>query len=605
MTPISTRFGLAALCSAFVLLLTAAPAFSAPTLPTNFRDDPVTALDRPTGLAFTPDGRLLVAGQAGTVNVFRNGTLQQPPALDISAKTCSDQERGMMAVAVDPSLRLQPLHLRLLHVEQARGVCEYGSNGSTRLPVNRVSRFVLADNDTVDEAGEAVLIDNIPAPEGYHIGADLHFGKDGYLYVSTGDGGCDYAEPVVVRRLQRRRARPERPARQGAADHARRRHPGEQPVPGRGQRALQRHRDAPTRERSARRHSPGACATRSGWPSTPTPRARGSSSTTSGDITWEEVDLGQAGADYGWNFREGPCATRVDHGLRRSAGRHDESDPRLQPRHRLHVDHRRRLRPERRLADDYDGAYLYGDLVCGKMFRLTPAAGGGYTATEFASGFGAYSLVSMTFGPSGTGQALYYITLNPSGQVRRISYTGAPRGHARPKSATPVFVSLVPAYRQCTAASRVHAPPLGGSSCTPAQESSQLTVGTADANGKAPGSGGYTQFRLLPDNMSTPADESDVALVLNIDRHPPQGGPDRLHRRASGRDHDPPDRQVQRPVGDRRCHDDGLLAGLPLLNARRPRTRRSARRAGPPRPRTTLIPGRSPEGSGRCGSWTG
>ena len=103
MTPISTRFGLAALCSAFVLLLTAAPAFSAPTLPTNFRDDPVTALDRPTGLAFTPDGRLLVAGQAGTVNVFRNGTLQQPPALDISAKTCSDQERGMMAVAVDPA----------------------------------------------------------------------------------------------------------------------------------------------------------------------------------------------------------------------------------------------------------------------------------------------------------------------------------------------------------------------------------------------------------------------------------------------------------------------------------------------------------------------
>ena len=28
-----------------------------------------------------------------------------------------------------------------------------------------------------------------------------------------------------------------------------------------------------------------------------------------GEITWEEIDLGTAGADYGWNVREGHCAT--------------------------------------------------------------------------------------------------------------------------------------------------------------------------------------------------------------------------------------------------------------------------------------------------------
>ncbi|MBA2490711.1 MAG: PQQ-dependent sugar dehydrogenase [Gammaproteobacteria bacterium] len=28
-----------------------------------------------------------------------------------------------------------------------------------------------------------------------------------------------------------------------------------------------------------------------------------------GQITWEEINLGQAGADYGWNLREGPCPT--------------------------------------------------------------------------------------------------------------------------------------------------------------------------------------------------------------------------------------------------------------------------------------------------------
>ena len=27
-----------------------------------------------------------------------------------------------------------------------------------------------------------------------------------------------------------------------------------------------------------------------------------------GQGAWEEIDLGQAGADYGWNVREGHCA---------------------------------------------------------------------------------------------------------------------------------------------------------------------------------------------------------------------------------------------------------------------------------------------------------
>src|SRR5439155_12768594 len=59
-------------------------------------------------------------------------------------------------------------------------------------PVNRVSRFILGDGDVVDPASETVLIDNIPSPGGYHNAGDLQFGKDGYLYVSTGDGSCDW-----------------------------------------------------------------------------------------------------------------------------------------------------------------------------------------------------------------------------------------------------------------------------------------------------------------------------------------------------------------------------------------------------------------------------
>jgi glucose/arabinose dehydrogenase len=42
-------------------------------------------------------------------------------------------------------------------------------------------------------SGQTVLIDNIPSTAGNHNAGDVQFGKDSYLYVSVGDGGCDYA----------------------------------------------------------------------------------------------------------------------------------------------------------------------------------------------------------------------------------------------------------------------------------------------------------------------------------------------------------------------------------------------------------------------------
>src|SRR6266540_6031270 len=58
--------------------------------------------------------------------------------------------------------------------------------------------------------------------------------------------------------------------------------------------------------------------------------------------------------------------------------------------------------------------------------------------------------------------------------------------HPRPKGATPLRVSLVPAYKQCPnsapPANRQHGAPLAVLSCNPpVQASNFLTVGTADA----------------------------------------------------------------------------------------------------------------------------
>ena len=94
--------------------------------------------------------------------------------------------------------------------------------------------------------------------------------------------------------------------------------------------------------------------------------------------------------------------------------------------------------------------------------------------------------------------------------------------YVRPKGASPFSVPLVIAYRQCTAPNRVHGPPgLGGatlnSSCNPpVQVSDHLTVGTFDANQKAVQSKGNVTLTVTPGNASTPADEADVLLHLEL-----------------------------------------------------------------------------------------
>src|SRR5688572_12826649 len=76
--------------------------------------------------------------------------------------------------------------------------------------------------------------------------------------------------------------------------------------------------------------------------------------------------------------------------------------------------------------------------------------------------------------------------------------------HPRPKGATPLRVSLVPAYNSCTAPNRTHGPPLAFPSCNPpVQASSFLTVGTPDANGAVANSVGYFRMDVAPANPDT------------------------------------------------------------------------------------------------------
>ena len=98
--------------------------------------------------------------------------------------------------------------------------------------------------------------------------------------------------------------------------------------------------------------------------------------------------------------------------------------------------------------------------------------------------------------------------------------------HPRPKGATPLRVSTVPAFKQCTAPNRTHGAPLAFPSCNPPVQSSNfLTIGSPDANG-APATSVASVRLDVQAGVPGPPEDSDVLIKANITdvRCTPAGG---------------------------------------------------------------------------------
>ncbi|MEA2272778.1 MAG: hypothetical protein QOI98_1486 [Solirubrobacteraceae bacterium] len=403
-----------ALACAFAVL--SAPAGAA-TLPAGFVDEAFVAVPSPTAIAFTPDNRRLITSQGGTLRVRQNGLLKT--ALDLSAVTCSDSERGLLGVAVDPNFQTNNF-IYLYYTFKKSGTCPYNTTAS---PVNRVARFTLPATNVIDIASQLVLVDNIPSPNGNHNGGGLEFDSAGNLYVSVGDGGCDYLGNSGCG---------------GGNDASRDRNvllgkvlrittsggiPASNPFQG---------------SKSARCNLTGSttlglkCQETYAWGlRNPFRIAIDPNGTGNllyindvGQDTWEEIDKGKAGADYGWNIREGHCATAstTDCGAP-PAGM---TNPIFDYGHTTGCEAitGAAFVPTGAWPSAYNDAYIFGDYTCGRIFQLVPNGSGGFTSTQFGT-IDAGGPIDMTFGPRGTGgTALYYTTYAGGGQVRRIAYTG-------------------------------------------------------------------------------------------------------------------------------------------------------------------------------------
>jgi Tol biopolymer transport system component len=110
-------------------------------------------------------------------------------------------------------------------------------------------------------------------------------------------------------------------------------------------------------------------------------------------------------------------------------------------------------------------------------------------------------------------------TFNNRPDWQRVPDPGPPPvpGYARPKGATPLNVSLVPAYVPCDAPDHEHGPSLAFPSCGPPRPASDyLTVGTADSNGQPAKSIGSVLLSVMPGNPATAEDEADVDFNISL-----------------------------------------------------------------------------------------
>ena len=90
----------------------------------------------------------------------------------------------------------------------------------------------------------------------------------------------------------------------------------------------------------------------------------------------------------------------------------------------------------------------------------------------------------------------------------------ASASHVRPKGATPLRASLVPAFKACTVPNRTHGAPLAFPSCNPpVQTSNFLTIGSPDANGAGANS---TGFILLKVKVTSPEDVLITSTITDV-----------------------------------------------------------------------------------------
>jgi glucose/arabinose dehydrogenase len=161
------------------------------------RIERLATLEFPWGMAFLPDGRLLITEKPGRLRIFANGTLSGP--LENVPKTAyrpkPGEQGGLLDVAVDPDFAQN----RLIYLSYSEGAPQSPARADTDEP--RFGGFLdLTDNRLMGGAVMRARLDGngLADPQVIwrqepktigrgHFGHRLLFGRDGTLFITSGD----------------------------------------------------------------------------------------------------------------------------------------------------------------------------------------------------------------------------------------------------------------------------------------------------------------------------------------------------------------------------------------------------------------------------------
>lgn len=174
-----------------VALLTATAAYAQETPRTTPPDAAAVQLvpvadgfDRPLYVTNAGDnsGRIFVVEQSGKIWIISDGQRLETPYLDVSSLLSRDvfgggyTERGLLGLAFAPDYATSGIFY-----------INYTDTSGTTI----VARYhVSADNPDIADPASAATILWQEQPYPNHNGGQMAFGKDGYLYISMGDGGA-------------------------------------------------------------------------------------------------------------------------------------------------------------------------------------------------------------------------------------------------------------------------------------------------------------------------------------------------------------------------------------------------------------------------------
>ncbi len=357
--------------------LASAPA-SAASLPTNFTETLIAGgLSNPTAMAFAPDGRIFVTQQGGQLRVIKNGSLLATPFVSLTVD--SNGERGLLGVAFDPNFATN----NFIYVYYT---------ATTPSPHNRVSRFTasLGNPDVAMAGSEVTILDlNNLAGATNHNGGAIHFGPDGKLYIAVGEN----ANPAHSQSLGNLLGKILRINSDGSI-------PADNPT------SFSGIAGSPAGQNRAI----WSVGLRNPYTFTFQPGAGRMFINDVGQNSWEEINDGIAGSNYGWNTCEGAC-TPPNANLR---------DPLFQyghggsPTTGCAITGGAFYNPSTvNFPNDYIGKYFYAEFCTGWIRRFDPATG---TDTAFATG--AANPVDLIVTADGS---LYYLARG-NGSVFRVRF---------------------------------------------------------------------------------------------------------------------------------------------------------------------------------------